>query len=195
MEFYSFPASFNDLFFTMERDAQIITLKDASYLLSACDLGRDSTVVEGGTGSGALACFLGRHVKEVYSYDVEKKRTELGKRNAERLNIKNIHFTPSSLAEVQEKEVDAAIIDMPAPLDVLENVVNAVKVGGYIAAYLPSTTQVETFVEAVREKEELFYLKTVELIQRTWKVKGKAVRPVSDGAGHTAFLILVRKVK
>ncbi|HIH24216.1 TPA: hypothetical protein HA251_04240 [Candidatus Woesearchaeota archaeon] len=36
--------------------------------------------------------------------------------------------------------------------------------------------------------------RTVEIIDRDWRIKGDAVRPVTADIGHTAFLTIVRRI-
>jgi len=191
-ELFCFDSTFIDDFHRMKRFAQIITPKDIGIIIGECGLNRDSIVVEGGSGSGALACFLAKIVKKVHSYDINEEHQEIAKENAKILKV-NVDFKLKDLSKVEERDVDVAILDVPQPWDVLKNVRKAVKQGGYIVAYCPTITQVSEFVNAI--DEDLIHLKTLELIERNWKVKGKAVRPVSAAIGHTAFLTFVRKLK
>jgi tRNA (adenine57-N1/adenine58-N1)-methyltransferase len=193
-EFFCFDSTFKDDFGQIKRLAQIITPKDIGIIITECGLNKDSVVVEGGSGSGALACFLAKIVKKVYSYDINETHQGTAKKNAELLKIENIAFKLADMNKKISEQCDAVILDLPQPWDALNSAEKAVKVGGFIVAYSPAITQVMNFVEAVEKKEKLLYLKTIELIERRWKVKGGAVRPVSEGIGHTAFLVFVRKI-
>ncbi|MBW3020323.1 methyltransferase domain-containing protein, partial [Candidatus Woesearchaeota archaeon] len=169
--------------------------KDIGVIITESGITRDSIVVEGGSGTGALTTYLAKIAKKVYSYDIRSENQEIAKYNVERLNLDNVEFKLQSMYEkINEKDVDVVIMDLPEPWQALENAKNAVKVGGIIVAYCPTIPQVSNFVEAVKKDDQLHHIKAIELIERTWKVKGLAVRPVSDSIGHTAFLIFARRV-
>ncbi len=194
-DFFCFNSTFHDDFRHIKRLAQIITPKDIGMIVCETGLNSDSIVIEGGSGSGALSCYLGKLVKKVYSYDIKKEHLEVAKENASFLKVKNVIFTLQDMTEkINEKDADAVILDMPQPWDAVKNATNALKIGGFIVGYMPTITQVMNFVQEVEKYDNLSNLKTIELIQRKWKVKGRAVRPVSEGIGHTAFLTFVRKI-
>src|SRR6266581_2654732 len=72
---YVLRPSARDLEETLERKAQIITAKDVALLLYYADVKPGGTVVEGGSGSGALTIALARAVGDagrVISYDVRE---------------------------------------------------------------------------------------------------------------------------
>tara|TARA_Y100000310_G_C20616970_1_gene781148 strand:- start:662 stop:1411 length:750 start_codon:yes stop_codon:yes gene_type:complete len=192
VHFYCFAATPRDKRERMQRVAQWITLKDASFILAECGLHKESVVIEGGSGSGGLTCFLAQHVKHIHSYDIKEEHLMIAKSNVELLQLENVTFHHRDITKNKE-EADTVILDVPEPWKSL-HVTKHLKQGGFLVAYTPSTTQVEAFVASVRKKKELFHLKTIELSERKWKVKDKAVRPVSEGIGHTAFLTFVRKL-
>ena len=194
-EFFCFNATFYDDFRQLKRGAQIITPKDVGIILTETGLTKSSTVVEGGSGSGALACRLASFIKHVYSYDIEKENIELAENNAETLKLKNITFKLKDITKtISEKEVDAIILDIPNPEDAISSAKKALKTGGFIVAYTPTIPQVMSFTEEANKHNNLQIIKTIELVERQWKVKGRAVRPISEAIGHTAFLTFVRKV-
>src|SRR3989338_4971435 len=64
-EFFVFNPSFIDLYRKIKRDAQIIPLKDIGFIIAETGINRESKVLDAGSGSGALACFLAAIAKEV----------------------------------------------------------------------------------------------------------------------------------
>ncbi|MBT3303870.1 methyltransferase domain-containing protein [Candidatus Woesearchaeota archaeon] len=194
-DFFCFDSTFYDEFKQLRRGAQIITPKDVGIILTETGLTKSSTVVEGGSGSGALACRLASFIKQVYSYDIEKENIELAKNNASELKLKNITFKLKDLTKkIDEVDVDAVILDIPNTEAAVKTALKAVKVGGFIVAYTPSIPQVMNFVEEATKQVSLQVIKTIELVERQWKVNGRAVRPISEAIGHTAFLTFVRRV-
>ncbi len=187
------PASFNDNMDKAKRGPQTLLRKDVGVILieTACD--NKKVVVEAGTGSGLLTAYLAKHAKKVISYDNNESHHKLAQKNLEYLGIRNVELKLGSVEEqIDEKEVDIIILDLPNPDKVAENAYKALKQGGYIAVYVPSTTQVSAFVNAAQNKFNIE--KVCELLEREWFVQGRKVRPKSQMQGHTAFLIFARKL-
>ncbi len=194
--FSCFDATAVDDMTHVKRGAQVITPKDAGIILAETGLTKDSIVVEAGSGSGALTCFLARLIKHVYSYDINEEHFAIAKQNIKNLHIENVTFKLQDVSKkIDQENVDAVILDMPEPWTCIETAKKAVKIGGFIVAYVPSTVQIQEFCNQIHEDDGLMWIKTQEIIARKWKVKQKAVRPVSDGLGHTAFLTFVRRLK
>lgn len=195
IEFACFDATALDDMTHVKRGAQVITPKDAGIILAETGLTKESVIVEAGSGSGSLTCFLARLIKHVYSYDINQEHFDIAKQNIKDLKIDNVTFKLQDVSEkIDQEDVDAVILDMPEPWTCIETAKKAVKVGGFIVAYVPSTTQIQQFCNQIHADDDLYWIKTVEIIARKWKVKGKAVRPVSQGLGHTAFLTFVRRL-
>ena len=68
----------------------------------------------------------------------------------------------------------------------------ALKTGGFLVVYVPNLTQVKPFLDAVR-RSRIKVLETVELLERTWKIEDKIMRPEFEMLGHTGFLTFCRK--
>ena len=65
--------------------------------------------------------------------------------------------------------------------------------GGFLCAYSPSTTQVQTTVETLRA-HGFGDVETLETLYRPWHVQGQSVRPVQQMVGHTGFLVSARRL-
>lgn len=194
-EFYVYSPRFIDLYKRIERLPQIIPLKDIGRIISECGLGRDSVVIDTGTGSGAVACFLANIVKHVYSYEIKKEHYDVAVKNAETLGLTNIDFkNKDACAGFDEKDVDCVVLDLPEPWAALESVKVALRVGGFLVCYSPTIPQVMDFVTAV-EKESCFLIeKTIEIVEREWQIEARKVRPKSKSSIHSGFLVFVRKI-
>ena len=94
---------------------------------------------------------------------------------------------------LDEKELDAVILDIPNPWETIENVWKVLKVGGYFCAYSPLISQVEKTVKELR-KHGFIEIKTFENIQREIIVSSRGTRPSFDMLGHTGYLTFARKV-
>jgi tRNA (adenine57-N1/adenine58-N1)-methyltransferase catalytic subunit len=194
-DFSIFDASFIDHYKRMKRLPQIIPLKDIGFIIAKTGIGPESVVVEGGTGSGALAIMLARLCKKVYSYEIEKKHLEVAEQNIKELGIKNITIKNKSMYDkIDEKNADLICLDLPAPWKALDNVKKALKTGGFIVSYSPTIVQTADFVNALTEMPEFLHLSTVEVIERQWEVEKRKVRPRSKTIIHSGFLTVGRKI-
>src|SRR3989338_8577140 len=171
-EFYIFTPQFIDLYKKIRRDAQIIPLKDIGFIIAETGINRSSKVLDAGSGSGALACFLAATAKEVITYEIREDFIEIVKSNIEFLGLRNIKIKNNDIYnEVDDKNIDVAVLDVPEPWKALESCSKALKPGGFLASYSPSVPQVADFVNDVRKNESFVYLKTAEIIEREWEVE------------------------
>ena len=44
--------------------------KEIGMIIIQTGISKESTIIEAGTGSGALTCSLAKHAKHVYTYDI-----------------------------------------------------------------------------------------------------------------------------
>jgi tRNA (adenine57-N1/adenine58-N1)-methyltransferase catalytic subunit len=194
-EFRIFDASFIDNYKHMKRLPQVIPLKDIGYIVAKTGVGPESVIVEGGTGSGALAIFLARICKRVYSYEVEQVHMDVARENIAALGIKNISLKHKSLYDgIDEKDVDLVCLDLPEPWKALQHAAKSLRQGGFIVSYSPTIVQTADFVNALSGLPEFTHLKTVELIERDWEVDKRKVRPRSKTVIHSGFVTLGRRI-
>jgi len=192
-EGYLIDASFIDVYAKIKRAPQIIPLKDVGIIVAKAGIGRNSKVLDAGAGSGGLALFLGNIAKQVVTYEIREDFFAIAKKNIENMGMTNITIKNKDVIEANEKNFDAATLDMPDPWRVLEAVKKCLKNGGFIISYSPTVPQVMDFVSEVK-KQGLEYVETIEIIEREWEVDERKVRPRSQQIGHSGFLSVVRKV-
>ncbi len=194
-EFIILTPTFTDLFKRLRKGPQSISIKDAGIIAGETGIGKDSVVVEAGTGSGWLTCYLAHICKKVISYDIREEFQAIGKNNAAMLELDNITFKICNVYEkITEKNVEVIILDLPEPWRALENAINAIKIGGWIVSYSPSVPQIQEFCNTAAKNKSILMGKTIEVIERLWKVEGQAVHPKSISIGHTAFLTFCRRI-
>lgn len=189
-------ANFSDKFLMIRRGPQIITLKDAALIGAFCGIQCGDVVVEGGSGSGAMTSFLANAVGSdghVFSYDIRDDFFELARSNVKRLGLaERVTFKRADIyAGIEEKGVDAVILDVPEPWQVVGHAREALVPGGMFASYVPTVNQVEKFVEGLGEG--FFPPHTFESILRDYKVRDGATRPEFQGLMHTGFITIVKK--
>jgi tRNA (adenine57-N1/adenine58-N1)-methyltransferase len=77
---------------------------------------------------------------------------------------------------------------------VLPTVSRALRPGGVLIGYVATTTQLSRLVEAIRELGGYTEPAAWETMMRGWHVVGLAVRPEHRMIGHTAFLVMARRL-
>ncbi|NQU79225.1 methyltransferase domain-containing protein [Candidatus Woesearchaeota archaeon] len=190
-----FDSSFIDDYMRIKRLPQIIPLKDIGFIIASTGIGGDSVVVEGGTGSGALAIMLARLCKKVYSFDVEQKHIDVALENVKTLGIKNITIKKQSLYDpVRVKNADLFCFDLPSPWDAIGTAENSLKPGGFVISYSPTIMQAADFVNSIANNDNFLHIKTVEMIERPWEIEKRKVRPRSKASIHSGFITLARRI-
>jgi tRNA (adenine57-N1/adenine58-N1)-methyltransferase catalytic subunit len=193
-EMVVFVPGFVDLYRKIKRGAQIIPSKDIGLILTETGLNKTSVVLDAGSGSGALCCYLAHISKKVYTYEIRDDFAEIVKWNIAMLGLKNVVQRKQDIYEgIKDKNLDVICLDLPEPWKVLPHIA-ALKYGGFLVSYSPTIPQVGDFVDAVRTIQGLVFLKTVEVIERDWEVEGRKIRPRSQAIGHSGFLTFCRRV-
>ena len=156
-EFFIFNPQFIDLYRKIKRGAQIIPLKDIGLIIAETGINRESRVLDAGSGSGALACFIASVAKEVVTYEIREDFIEIVKSNVEFLKLKNIKIKNKDIYEgVEDRDIDVIVLDLPEPWQALESCSKALKPGGFLVSYSPSVPQVADFVNALGKTRILF---------------------------------------
>ncbi|MGV8087324.1 MAG: methyltransferase domain-containing protein [Candidatus Woesearchaeota archaeon] len=194
-EFYIFNASFMDSYKGIKKLAQTIPLKDLGFILAETGVDKNSIVVDTGSGSGGSACFFAKHVKKVHTFDINELNLAQVKRNMEYFDLKNIVIKKAnSYEKIPVKNADLVILDLPEPWRAIDSASNCLKVGGIIVAYCPQITQAQMFINELMRKENYIQIKSVEIVERDWKIEGQIVRPRSLSNIHSGFVTFVRKI-
>ena len=194
-EFSIFNPYFIDLYRRIKRDAQIIPLKDISLIIAETGINNKSKIVDAGSGSGALCCFLANIAKDVTTYDIREDFIEIVKHNIDYLKLKNVKIKNKNIYDgIDEKDVDLIVLDLPEPWKAIESAKKALKAGGFLVSYSPTIPQTADFVNKINSDKNFVHVKTSEVIERNWEIDERKVRPKSKGLGHSGFLSFARKV-
>ncbi len=187
---------FVDLWLKMRRGPQWAHPKDLSIVLGLTGIGPGWRIVDAGTGSGFAANFFAYHVRpegHVYSYDVREENLEIGRENARYFGLEEyITFKHGNVYErIEERNVDLVFLDVPEPWRAYKTAAEALREGGFLVLYLPTTDQV---IRARDERTEDFTpFEVYEVLLRRWKCS-KVLRPENTGLLHTAFLMIARRI-
>jgi len=191
--------SLSDLLAHLRRRAQIVTAKDALPLVYLAGIGPGSRVAEAGAGSGALTTVLAYFVGpagRVYSFDRRPDFLDQARANVAAAGLAaRVEF---ALRDVSTdgfgvSDLDGVLLDMPEPWKALPFAREAVRIGGSVAAYVPTYNQLEATVRAMRTVG-LEETRALELLERALHVGEGGTRPDFDMLGHTGFLAAGRRV-
>lgn len=191
--------SLSDLLAHLRRRAQIVTAKDALPLVYLAGIGPGSRVAEAGSGSGALttvlAYFVGRSGR-VHSFDRRPDFLDQARANVTSAGLADrVEF---ALRDVTTEGfgvagLDGVVLDLPEPWKALPFAREALRVGGSVAAYVPTYNQLEATVRAMRTAG-LEETRALEVLERALHVGEGGTRPEFDMLGHTGFLATGRRV-
>jgi tRNA (adenine57-N1/adenine58-N1)-methyltransferase len=183
----------------MIRSTQIVYPKDSALIVVQCGISPGSKVVEAGTGSGSLTSMLANYVRptgRVYTYEARKEFLDTARKNlelagvSEWVEIKNTDITQG----IEEKDVDAVILDLATPWLVVQLAWEALKGGGALVSYSPTIEQTQKTVKEA-SKENLFGdFQTYECFVRKILVREGKTRPETFMVGHTGYMTFARKL-
>jgi tRNA (adenine57-N1/adenine58-N1)-methyltransferase len=179
------------------RRTQIIYPKDMALIVLYAGIGPGSKVVEAGTGSAALTSILAHQVKpsgHVYSYEVRGELLEAACRNLERAGVMEYVTLKEGdvTRSIEERNVDAVVLDLATPWLVVENAWEALKPSGVFASFSPTIEQVVKTAEALKSSD-FADVETVECLIRRYQVEAGRTRPETLAVAHTGYLTFARK--
>ena len=197
VEFVALRPTVRDHVFKMLRKTQITYPKDIALIVMFSGIGPGSRVVEAGTGTGALTSALAFYVKptgRVYSYEIREDFVETALKNLKKagvleyVDLKNKDITEG----IDEREVDAVVLDLATPWLVVPHAYSALKGSGTLVSFSPTIDQVVKTVEALKENG-FVDIDTVECLMRRMQVERGKTRPQTLMTGHTGYITVARK--
>jgi tRNA (adenine57-N1/adenine58-N1)-methyltransferase len=196
--FYLLPPSLHDVLRDTKRSSQIIFPKDLAYILMRLSVVPGMTVLEAGTGSGALTTALATAVGptgRVISYDQRADMQALARKNIAQLGLEDrVDFRLRDIAlGFEETDVVSLFLDVSTPHAYMQQVRAALRPGGFFGSIVPTTNQVSVLLSAL-EREQFEFVEVCELSLRYYKPVPERLRPTDRMVAHTGYLIFARPV-
>ena len=185
-----------DLVMKLARRTQVIYPKDLGLMMVKLGVHSGSRVLETGTGSGATTALMAYLVQPggmVFTYDINPDFQAVARKNLERLGLSSsVTFKiADSRLGFDEGGMDAAVLDVGDPWEVVSSMRKALKPSAPMAAVTPTTNQAERLV--ARMKEEGFVaIETLEIMMRNLEARVGMTRPSNHMIGHTAYFTFGR---
>jgi tRNA (adenine57-N1/adenine58-N1)-methyltransferase len=196
--FYLLPPSLHDVLRDTKRRSQIIFPKDIGYILLKLSVVPGSTVIEAGTGSGALTTALATAVGpqgRIISYDSREDMQTLARRNLQALGLDSrVEFRLQDISEgFGETDAPALFLDVPVPHEYIAQVRAALRPGGFFGSIVPTVNQVSLLLTALA-RHDFEFVEVSEISLRYYKPVPERLRPTDRMVAHTGYLIFARPV-
>ena len=197
IEFTALKPALTDYIMKSSRQTQITYPKDAALIVMFSGIGAGSRVVEAGTGTGALTTALAHYVKpdgKVYSYEIREEFQKAAEKNLRRAGLQGFVELKSKdvTTGIEERDVDAVVLDLATPWLVAPHAYEALKPSGIIVSFSPTIDQVVKMTEALKE-QNFICIETVECLMRGMQVERGKTRPQTLMTGHTGYITHARK--
>ncbi len=196
-QFTALKPTLSDYIMKSSRNTQITYPKDASLIVMFSGIGPGSRVVESGTGTGALTTALAHYVKpsgKVYTYEVREEFQKNAEKNLRRSNL--LDYVEMKTGDVtlgiEERDVDAVVLDLATPWLVIPHAYTALKPSGMLVSFSPTIDQVVKATEALKESGFIL-IDTVECLMRAMQVERGKTRPQTLMTGHSGYITQARK--
>ncbi len=181
-----------------DRRTQVLYPKDIGYILIHLGIGSGNRVVEAGTGSGALTMSLANAVMPngvVYSYEINPEFQTVAIRNIDRSGLMDyVKLQKGDVTQgINEKSVDAVVLDMAVPWLVVPYAYKALTGSGVFVSFSPSIEQVMKTTTALHQYP-FVEIETIELLLRNITVSKNKTRPQTHMLGHSGYITSARKI-
>lgn len=166
--------------------------KDAGMVIGYTGIGKDSVVLELGSGSGFMSVQLANIVRKVVTYEKRKEFQELAQHNVEKSGLSNVEFKLRDVFEgIDETEADLIFCDIAEPEKIIVQMHAALKEGGFMAAHCLNIEQAKALHLAAESVfRDVF---TIDCTVTEYDVRDFGTRPKHFGLMHTAYLVFSKK--
>lgn len=196
---YILKPTLEDIVMKFARRTQVIYPKDLAMIVIRCGIHSGSRVFEAGTGSGAATATFASLVApggHVYSYDVNSEFQEIARKNLEKFGMMDVITLKNRDAKegIDERDLDAALIDMGDPWELVSRVKEALAPSAMMAAICPTMNQAERLTAKMKD-EGFVNVESMEVLVRGLEARVGMTRPSQIMVAHTCYLTFGRKTE
>lgn len=197
-EFAVLAPTMADYLQKLKRVPQIMLPKDSAQIVAHTGVGPGSLVVDAGTGSGALAVFLGNLVRpdgRIVSYEIREDFVEVAKQNIDLTGLgKIVEIKTKDIYEgIDESDVDLVTLDLPRSEQVLPHAERALKPGGFLTSFSPCIEHIQRLY-AELPNYRFRNCRTIECLVRDFEITKTCTRPKTRMIAHTGYLTFARRI-
>jgi len=184
----------------LPRQAQVIYPKDAASIVIWGDVYPGARVIESGVGPGALTMALLRAIGphgHLTSIERREDHAQMARENIARFHgeATNWELVVADAADaLPALRADRVILDLPEPGPLVGAAANALRPGGILTFYVPTTVQIDQIGQALRADPRFALAETFETLQRPWHVAPNSVRPDHRMVAHTGFIMITMRL-
>jgi tRNA (adenine57-N1/adenine58-N1)-methyltransferase len=179
----------------LKRGGPAVTIpKDAGMIIAYTGIGKESRVIELGSGTGFMTVQMANIVKEVVSYEKREEFLKIAEANVKHAGLTNVTFKQRDVLngiDENDNSWDLVFCDIAEAEKIVEDAHAALRKGGYLAAHCLQSEQAKALhLAAEKIFSEVF---TIETIVREYEAREFGFRPAHFGLMHTAYLVFARK--
>jgi len=183
----------------IKRVTQVIYIKDLGLISLLLGLSPGYKVLEIGVGTGNTTAVLANYVKpdgHVYGYELREEFLKVAELNLQMLNLRQYVTLKLKDAreDIDENDIDAAIVDIPDPWNVLNTLYNALKYSAPVVFFIPTMNQIMKLYEALNRHRGFIDVRCYETLMREIELANESIRPSTIMVGHTGYIVFARKV-
>jgi tRNA (adenine57-N1/adenine58-N1)-methyltransferase len=132
---------------------------------------------------------------KVYTYELRSEFQKNAAKNLERSKlIDRVEMKSGDVTSgIEERDVDAVILDLAVPWLVVPHAYEALRPSGILVSFSPTIDQVVKTTETLRDNGFVF-IETFECMMRGMQVERGKTRPQTLMTGHTGYITHPRKI-
>lgn len=177
-----------------KRGGPAVTLpKDAGLVFGYTGIGRESRVLELGTGSGFMTIQMANIAKEVVTYEKRDEFADLAESNIKRAGLDNVTIRRKDVFDGidEDGKFDLVFCDIAECEKLAEKLHGMIAVGGFLSSHCLNIEQAKELVlECKKHFADVFMM---EAIVREYDVRDFGTRPKHFGMLHSAYMVFARK--
>jgi len=193
------PSLLDNLMLSFKRVTQVVYPKDLGFAILLLDVFPGARVLDAGLGSGFVTATLANLVRpngHVYAYDVREEFARVAIENLKKVKLDQ--YVTVKIKDIRdgidEKNLDAAFIDVADPWNALEEIHSALRPSAPVVFFLPTASQVDKLLKAIEEFGGFIDVRCYEILLREYEAKSGSFRPRTRMIGHTGYITYARKV-